>query len=162
MVFSGAGLFLPAEAHKAPVCCVCLCQTAKLQTILIWAPSSSEAGTGWRPRRLKSKCKVGRPQWAILQERGSLLFSICTCACCVHARTELTGGSAVWRSEQGTQGEDAPRWPVVYSSLAGVAGSLWELCCCLNLRAVKRGWHDIWHVEGGWRALDESWKVNRC
>lgn len=27
MVFSGAGLFLPAEAHKVLVRCVCVCQT---------------------------------------------------------------------------------------------------------------------------------------
>lgn len=62
MFFSGAGLFLSAEAHKVPVCCVCNCQAEKLQTILIWAPSSLDAGTGWKPRRLKSKCEVVRAQ----------------------------------------------------------------------------------------------------
>lgn len=45
------------QKHTKCLFVVCAFAKLKLQTILIWAPSSSEAGTGWRPRRLKSKCK---------------------------------------------------------------------------------------------------------
>lgn len=74
----------------------------------------------------------------------------------MRACRELTGGSTVRRPQQGNQGKDAPRQPMVSSSLAAVAGSPRELFPCLNLSAVKWGEQDAWHVEGGWRALDES------
>lgn len=70
---------------------------------------------------------------------GSLLFSGCTCAGCVRACTELTGGSTVRRPRQGNQGKDAPRQPTVSSSLAAMAASPRELFPCLNLSAVKWG-----------------------
>lgn len=66
MIVSGAGLFLSAEAHKVLVCCGRVCQAEKLWAILIRAPGSVEAGAGWRPRRVKSQCGVGRAQWAVL------------------------------------------------------------------------------------------------
>lgn len=142
VIFSLTGLFLSAKAHKVLVCFVCVCQTEKLQTILIWAPSSLKASSGWRPRRPTFLCDATWAQWAILQENSLLVFAP---MCTVWLWMKLTGGHVVWRPP-GSWGKGTCCWPVILSSLAEMAGNRREVLSLWDGQSIV---HGVFEVHGG-------------